>query len=270
MTHDDAPDDDGIPPVSYWSYLALDELLAAQRPRSDEHDELLFIVIHQVSELWFKQLLHELAHLQRRLEAADATSALHTLRRALAILKTLVGQMDVLETLTPRQFRSFRDRLGPASGFQSAQFRELEAVLGGRDERVLARHPADGPAHRALSAAMTRPAVFDSLMGYLRGCGYEVPAEVLQRDVASAYESHAGVQEVLLRVYADEGLAAQICERMVDLDEGVQEWRYRHVKLIERTIGQQPGTGGSAGAEYLRRTLFRPAFPDLWAVRSRL
>jgi tryptophan 2,3-dioxygenase len=271
MVEDDAHEDAGDDrPVSYWAYLALDELLAAQRPRSDEHDEMLFIVIHQVSELWFKQLLHELAHLQHRLEAADATSALHTLRRALAILKTLVGQMDVLETLTPRQFRSFRDRLGPASGFQSAQFRELEAVLGGRDERVLKSHPVDGPAHRAISAAMTRPAVFDSLLRYLRGCGYDVPAEALDRDVSAAYESHAAVQEVLLRVYGDEGLGAQICERMVDLDEGVQEWRYRHVKLIERTIGQQPGTGGSAGAEYLRRTLFRPSFPDLWAVRSRL
>src|SRR4051795_392924 len=181
-------------PTSYWSYLALDELLAAQRPRSDEHDELLFIVIHQVSELWFKQLLHELAHLQARLEAGDATSALHTLRRVLSILKTLVGQMDVLETLTPRQFRGFRDRLGPASGFQSSQFRELEAVLGGRDERVLVLHPSDGPAHRAISAAMTRPALFDSLLRYLGEGGYEVPAEVLQRDMAAAYEPHPGVQ----------------------------------------------------------------------------
>jgi tryptophan 2,3-dioxygenase len=269
MVHDDAPDDDGRQ-VSYWSYLALDEILAAQRPRSDEHDELLFIVIHQVSELWFKQLLHELAHVQGRLEATNAAAALHTLRRSLAILKTLVGQMDVLETLTPRQFRGFRDRLGPASGFQSAQFRELEAVLGGRDDRVLALHPSDGPAHGAISAAMARPALFDSLLRYLAECGYEVPAEVLQRDMAAAYEPHPGVQDVLLAAYGDEGLAAQICERMVDLDEGFQEWRYRHVKLIERTIGHQPGTGGSPGADYLRRTLFRPAFPDLWAVRSRL
>src|SRR4051794_14110133 len=127
------------PPVSYWSYLALDELLAAQRPRSEEHDELLFIVIHQVSELWFKQVLHELAHLQRALEGGDASAALQDLRRVLAILKTLVGQMDVLETLTPRQFAAFRRQLGPASGFQSAQFRELEAALGARDPAVIAR-----------------------------------------------------------------------------------------------------------------------------------
>src|SRR4051794_23801165 len=150
--------------LTYASYLGLEEVLAAQRPRSDEHDELLFIVIHQVSELWFKQLLHEFAHLQARLEAGDASSALHTLRRTLSILKTLVGQMDVLETLTPRQFASFRARLGPASGFQSAQFRELEAVLGARDPRVLALHPAGTPAHEAIRAAMARPALFDALL----------------------------------------------------------------------------------------------------------
>ncbi|HWH95199.1 MAG TPA: tryptophan 2,3-dioxygenase family protein [Baekduia sp.] len=261
---------DADEPVSYGSYLALDELLGAQRPRSDEHDELLFIVIHQVSELWFKQLLHELAHLQRRLAAGDATSPLHTLRRTLVILKTLVGQMDVLETLTPRQFAGFRQRLGPASGFQSAQFRELEAVLGGRDRRLLALHAAGGAAHAAIANAMARPALFDSLLRHLADAGYAVPAAALERDVAAPYEPDAGVQEVLLEVYGDEGLPAQICERMVDLDEGVQEWRYRHVKLIERTIGHQAGTGGSAGADFLRRTLFRPAFPDLWTVRSRL
>jgi tryptophan 2,3-dioxygenase len=257
-------------PVSYSSYLALDELLAAQRPRSEEHDELLFIIIHQVSELWFKQLLHELGHGQERLEAGDAAAALGTLRRALAILKTLVGQMDVLETLTPRQFAAFRERLGPASGFQSAQFRELEAVLGGRDQRVVARLEEGSAAREAIEAAMTRPALYDSLLTLLVANGYAVPAAVAGRDVGAAYEGDAAVQDVLLAVYADEDLAAQVCERMVDLDEGVQEWRYRHVKLIERTIGAKMGTGGSAGAEFLQRTLFRPAFPDLWAVRSRL
>ena len=257
-------------PVSYSSYLALDELLAAQRPRSDEHDELLFIIIHQVSELWFKELLHELAFAQARMEAGDATAALATLRRVLAILKTLVGQMDVLETLTPRQFAAFRDRLGPASGFQSAQFRELEAVLGARDRRVLALHPEGSEARAAVEAAMARPALFDSLLMFLAAEGYAVPQDVLARDVRAAYEGDEGVQAALLSVYADEGLAAQLCERMVDLDEGVQEWRYRHVKLIERTIGAKAGTGGSSGADFLARTLFRPAFPDLWAVRSRL
>jgi tryptophan 2,3-dioxygenase len=256
-------------PVSYWSYLALDELLAAQRPRSEEHDELLFIVIHQVSELWFKQVLHEVAHVQRALEGGDASGALEGLRRVLAIFKTLVGQMDVLETLTPRQFAAFRGQLGPASGFQSAQFRELEAALGARDDAAVARAP-EGVARERVAAAMARPAVFDSLLRYFAGSGSAVPAAVLERDVSSAYEGSEEVQEMVLSVYAEGGLGAQVCERLVDLDEGLQEWRYRHVKLIERTIGSKAGTGGSSGAEFLQRTLFRPAFPDLWAVRSRL
>lgn len=256
-------------PVSYRSYLALDELLAAQRPRSDEHDELLFIVIHQVSELWFKQVLHELAHLQRALEGGDATGALEDLRRVLAIFKTLVGQMDVLETLTPRQFAAFRGQLGPASGFQSAQFRELEAVLGARDPAVVERAPA-GEARERVAAAMARPAVFDSLLRYFSGSGRPVPPSVLGRDVTVAYEGSEAVQAMVLSVYAEDAFGAQVCERLVDLDEGLQEWRYRHVKLIERTIGSKAGTGGSSGAEFLQRTLFKPAFPDLWAVRSRL
>ena len=162
------------PALTYGAYLALDEVLGAQRPRSDEHDELLFIVIHQVYELWFKQLLHEAAHLQRRLEDGDTSHALHTLRRVLTILKVAVAQIDVLETMTPRQFLGFRDRLDAASGFQSAQFRELEAVLGRRDADVVDHYP-DGDDRRRLAAAMVRPSLFDSFLRYLAGEGYDVP-----------------------------------------------------------------------------------------------
>src|SRR3954452_19349227 len=143
--------------LTYTSYLALDEVLSAQRPRSEEHDELLFIVIHQVYELWFKQLLHELTYLQRRLEMGDSSRVLGTLKRVLTILKTIVAQIDVLETMTPRQFTMFRDRLAAASGFQSAQFRELEAVLGRRDPRVLHHYEPDSEEQRRLAAAMARP-----------------------------------------------------------------------------------------------------------------
>jgi tryptophan 2,3-dioxygenase len=256
--------------LTYSSYLALDEILGAQRPRSDEHDEMLFIVIHQVYELWFKQTIHELGYLQRRLELGDTAHALATLKRVLTILKTVVAQIDVLETMTPRQFTSFRRRLEAASGFQSAQFRELEAVLGRRDERVLDHHPPKSPARERIHAAMARPALFDSLLRYLVTQGYEMPREAIERDVRTTWEPSAAVQQVLLRVHRDDGDAAQVCERFVDLDEGVQEWRYRHVKMVERTIGASPGTGGSAGAQYLRTTLFTPAFPDLWAIRSEL
>ncbi len=256
--------------VHYSSYLALDEVLGAQRPRSEEHDEVLFIVIHQVYELWFKQLLHEFAALQRRFEDGDGPHALHTQGRVRAILKTIVAQIDVLETMTPRQFAGFRDRLESASGFQSAQFREVEAVLGRRDRRVLSHYPEDGEQRRRLEAAMARRSVFDSFLRYLDRSGYPVPAPALARDVTQPLEPSEEVQDVLLAVYAAESDPAHICESLVDIDEGLQEWRYRHVKMVERTIGAKMGTGGSPGAAYLRSTLSQPVFPDLWAIRTRM
>ncbi len=259
---------DDSPALTYGSYLALDEVLSAQRPRSEEHDELLFIVIHQVYELWFKQLLHELARVQDRLEAGDTSAVLVTLKRVLTILKVVVAQIDVLETMTPQQFLGFRGRLDAASGFQSAQFRELEAVMGRRDTSAIEHFP--GPARARIDAAMARPSLYDSFLLYLASQGYAVPPDVLERDVASSYQPSHAVQEVLLQVYRDEGVAAGVAERLVDLDEGLQEWRYRHVKMVERTIGAKPGTGGSPGAAYLRSTLSQPAFPDLWEIRSEL
>ncbi|WP_067473189.1 tryptophan 2,3-dioxygenase [Actinomadura hibisca] len=255
----------GDPAVTYGGYLRLDDLLACQEPRTDAHDELLFVIIHQVYELWFKQILHEAALLQTRLEAGQSAGALRTARRITKILKTVVGQMDVLETMTPRQFAGFRDALGSSSGFQSEQFRELEAVLGRR--AFPASDLRDDP---RLRAAVRRRSLFDSLLRYLGTQGHSVPAAALERDVREPWRADEAVQKALLAVYADEdGPAAEVCEALVDVDEGVQEWRYRHVKMVERTIGAQIGTGGSAGAEYLRATLFTPAFPDLWEVRSR-
>lgn len=259
---------DQHPALTYSSYLALDEVLSAQRPRSDEHDEMLFIVIHQVYELWFKQLLHEFAHLQQRLEDGDTPHVLHTSRRILTVLKVVVAQIDVLETMTPRQFTGFRGRLEASSGFQSAQFRELEAVLGRRDARVFKHYPADSPERERIADAMSRTSVFDSYLRYLETQGYATPESAVQRDVSEPLEPSTEVQAVLLAVYRDDGEPAQVAERLVDIDEGLQEWRYRHVKMVERTIGGKPGTGGSAGAAYLRTTLSQPVFPDLWAIRS--
>jgi tryptophan 2,3-dioxygenase len=257
--------------VSYASYLRIDELLALQLPRSDgpEHDEHLFIVIHQVYELWFKQVLHELAAVQRVLEAGDTDAALHLLNRVLKILKTLVAQVDVLETMTPLQFLSFRGRLESASGFQSAQFREIEAVLGSRAASAVKAHPR-GPARDRIVAAQSRPSLWSSFLRYLVGRGHPVPAAVLVRDPALPTVADADVQDVLLAVYRGDADAALVSERLVDLDEGIQEWRYRHVKMVERTIGTKPGTGGSSGVGYLLATLFQPVFPDLWEIRSRL
>ncbi|WP_424188315.1 tryptophan 2,3-dioxygenase [Actinokineospora sp. G85] len=258
MAHDAA--------LTYSTYLALDEVLGAQRPRSDEHDEPLFIAVHQVYELWFKQLLHEFDHLRTVLARGDTAHATRTLRRTLTIFKVIVAQVDVLETMTPSQFTSFRARLDASSGFQSAQFREIEAVLGRRDDSVLAHH-ACSP---ALAAAMARPSLFDSFLAYLVKHDYAVPEDLLTRDVTRPWEPSPALQEVLLAVYADDGGPSTIAEYLVDLDEGLQEWRYRHVKMVERTIGGKAGTGGSPGAAYLRGTLFTPVFPDLWAVRGSL
>ncbi|MEY9211883.1 tryptophan 2,3-dioxygenase [Thermobifida halotolerans] len=258
------------PAVSvYSSYLALDELLSVQRPNTDEHDEMLFVVVHQTHELWFKQLLHEFAGLQRSLAAGDAARALRLLHRSVAILRVAIFQIGVLETMGPSQFSGFRDHLG-GSGFQSAQFRELEAVLGARNRQAFQRYPEDSEERRRIEAAMTRPPLFDSLLGYLAAQGYPVPEERLRRDVSLPAEPSARVQDALVLVYRDDGVPAQICERLLELDQSVQEWRYRHVNMVQRIIGDKTGTGGSTGAAYLRTTLFTPAFPDLWAVRNAL
>jgi len=249
--------------LTYGTYLRLDELLSCQSPLTGSHDELLFVVIHQVYELWFKQLLHEAARLQARLEAGDGAAALATARRIAKILKTIVGQMDVLETMTPGQFASFRPQLGSSSGFQSIQFRYLEAVLGRRDFAVAA-------IDQVLAEIMARPPVFASLLRFLAVVGWDVPATALNSDPREPWASDEKVQALLVAVYARRGEPSEVCEALIDIDEGVQEWRYRHVKMVERIIGAKPGTGGSAGSSYLRSTLFRPAFPDLWEIRSRL
>jgi tryptophan 2,3-dioxygenase len=259
-------------PLTYGSYLRLDELLDLQTPVSDgpEHDEMLFIIVHQVYELWFKEVIHELKRLQELLEAGDAVRAQHTLKRVLTILKVLVAQLDVLETMTPLEFLSFRDRLETGSGFQSYQFRALELLLG-QKRRSAVDHYEPGTAARAMLEDMYgRPSIWDSFLGYLAGVGYPVPRADLERDVREPVQESPALQPVLIQVYRTDPVNTELSERLVDLDEGVQEWRYRHVKMVERTIGAKPGTGGSSGAEYLRRTLFRAAFPDLWAIRTEL
>jgi tryptophan 2,3-dioxygenase len=192
--------------------------------------------------------------------------ALHTLRRILSVLKIAVAQTDVLETMTPLDFLSFRDRLETASGSQSAQFRELEFVLGLKDRAVLGDFPPDERAR--LEARLVAPTIWDALLGHLSRRGHRIPSEALERDVRLRTQASEEVERVLIDVYRRDPESAQICERFVDLDEGVQEWRYRHVKMVERTIGTRRGTGGSSGVAFLKRTLFDPAFPDLWAVRA--
>jgi len=259
-------------PLTYARYLRIDELLGLQEPLSEgpEHDEMLFIVIHQVYELWFKQVLHEIKALQPALEDNDIPAALATFKRILTILKTLVAQVDVLETMTPVGFSSFRARLESASGFQSAQFREVEYLLGHKNLKMARHHPAESAGGQRLQELINQPTLYDSLLRFLAANGYPVPASLLERDVSQPIESSPELQAILLEIYRRDPGCTMVCERFVDLDEGLQEWRYRHVKMVERTIGAKTGTGGSEGADYLRKTLFQPLYEDLWAIRSEL
>ena len=256
------------PALTYAKYLAVDELLTLQRPLSDgpEHDELLFIIIHQTYELWFKQLLHEGEETQRALEAGDAHYAMALLGRIRTIMKICVAQIDILETMTPLQFNSFRSRLESASGFQSAQFRDFEALLGRRDLKA-ASH-LDPQSKARVEKRMREHSLWDSVLRFIISRGIALPKNVINRDVSEQYLPNEDVQKALLQLHAQDPLAALVCERLVDVDEGLQEWRYRHVKMVERTIGHKMGTGGSSGASYLASTLFKPVFPDLWEIRS--
>ena len=245
-------------PLTYGTYLHVDELLALQ-PLSGhppEHDELLFITIHQVYELWFKQILWELDRAVALLGEDDRARAQHSLKRVRTIVKVLVGQLDVLETMTPLEFASFRAHLQSGSGFQSAQFREVEFALGLTDPSAIRRAETDAARER-LQRRLDSPSLWDALLAHLNRTGHPVdPAD------------GTAVEDVLVELYRRDPDAAGLCESLVDLDEGLQEWRYRHVKMVERTIGAKVGTGGSDGAAYLRSTL-RPAFPALWSIRSR-
>jgi len=255
--------------LTYSSYLAVDELLNLQRPLSQgpEHDEMLFIIIHQTYELWFKQLIHEFAQAQRTMENGDTHYSLAILGRIRTILKVCVTQIDILETMTPLQFNAFRTYLSSSSGFQSAQFRKVEAILGRRDTRMAGHLPHDVQAENALITSGN--SVWDSALAYLAKRGHAIPTDVLNRDKSIGYESNLRVQDVLLEVHNKDPESSMVCERLVDIDEGMQEWRYRHVKMVERTIGHKIGTGGSSGVDYLASTLFNPVFKDLWEIRSR-
>lgn len=238
--------------------------------RPVEHDETLFIIIHQVYELWFKQQIHEADRLATLLTEGDLPRASRTLRRMLTILKTMVAQIDVLETMSPVDFLSFRSFLSSASGFQSWQFRAFEFTFGNKNAKALERYPEGSAERTALAARLAAPTIWDAFIQCLARCGHAVPAEVLARDVTAEITESSALQQILLEVYRTQRPESSLCELLVDFDEGVQEWRYRHVKMVERTIGFKQGTGGSAGAAYLRSTLFKPLFPDLWAIRSQL
>jgi tryptophan 2,3-dioxygenase len=256
------------PEVTYASYLHLDQLLTLQEPRSDppEHDELLFITIHQASELWFKTLLHELDKIKSDLSDNHLFRVISSFRRCVAIMGVVIDQFTVLETMTPLSFLRFRDRLDSSSGFQSMQFRELEAVLGTKRTAVFEHYPEDLFGREAAMERMRERSLPEHFLDFLELRGVAVPADARPAP-GESYQPNAAIQAALAEMYRSDGQYVILFDLMVDFDAALQEWRYRHVKLVERTIGDKAGTGGSLGVDFLKRSLFGRAFPDLWEMR---
>ena len=259
--------------ITYAGYLALDDLLSAQRPLSDQHDEMLFVVIHQTKELWLKQILHEVALAQSLIRDGDLVPAYKSLARVSRIQSVMTQSWDILSTMTPADYLKFRGVLGSSSGFQSDQFRRFETLLGLKDPTFLRFHEDRPEAHAALKAALAQPSLYDDALAQLAIAGLPVPAEVLNRDVTQPYEPSEGVEAAWLEVYRDTERwwpLYQLAEKLVDLDDALLTWRHKHVVTVERIIGRRRGTGGTEGVAYLASTLTRRCFPELWSLRTKL
>jgi tryptophan 2,3-dioxygenase len=259
--------------LSYAGYLHLDRLLDAQQPVSDHHDEMLFIVQHQVTELWLKLLIHELRSAMALIGTDDVPPALKRLARVKHILHQMFEQWAVLETLTPIEYAQFRGHLGAASGFQSLQYRTVEFLLGNKNPGMMAVFAYDPVGQDALAADLGAPSLYDEFLRALARAGHAVPRSVVERDWSVPYRADAGVVEVLRRIYAEpeqHWQAYETAEELVDLEESFQLWRFRHMKTVERIIGHKPGTGGSSGVSFLRQALDLTFFPELLAVRTQI
>ena len=261
--------------TTYAEYLRLDLLLAAQQPRSSppHHDELLFIIQHQTSELWMKLFIHELEAARALVKADQLEPAFKILARVGQIQRMLFEQWSVLETLTPTEYLEFRDVLGPASGFQSAQYRAIEYLLGNKDAQGLLAHRHTPDVHAWLSSLLQAPSLYDEFLRHLARRGLPVPEDRLNRDFTQPYEAHPGVMAVFRTIYADPARwwdGYEMAEKLVDVEERFQLWRFRHMLTVQRIIGGKPGTGGSAGVPFLRRALDLRFFPELWDVRTEL
>jgi tryptophan 2,3-dioxygenase len=259
--------------TSYGGYLALDVLLSAQRPRSKHHDEMLFIVQHQTAELWMKLMIHELAAAIEHVKADNLPPCFKILARVKQIQRQLFEQWAVLETLTPSEYLEFRDVLGPASGLQSFQFRAIEFLLGNKNPRRLELYKHDERTRSFLEALLKAPSLYDEYLRHLARRGMPVPKERVERDWSQPYEAHPGVVAVFRTIYDDPAKhwdAYDMCEKLVDVEENFQLWRFRHVKTVERVIGFKRGTGGTDGVAFLRKSLEVALFPELIDVRTHL
>ncbi|KGJ72507.1 tryptophan 2,3-dioxygenase [Cryobacterium roopkundense] len=261
--------------MSYGSYLDLPTLLAAQKPVStpEHHDELLFIIQHQTTELWLKLVLHELRAATESLRVDDLAPALKRIARVKHIQRTLTEQWSVLATLTPTEYAEFRGFLGNSSGFQSYQYRAVEFALGNKNRRMLSVFESDPAAHALLTAVLEAPSIYDEFLRYLARNGFDIPAEVLERDVTEAWVLHPDLVAVFRTIYenaSEHWSAYEACEELVDLEDNFQLWRFRHLKTVQRIIGMKPGTGGSSGAAFLQKALELTFFPELFAVRTEI
>jgi tryptophan 2,3-dioxygenase len=259
--------------MSYGDYLHLDQLLAAQVPLSGQHDELLFITLHHVQELWMKLLNHELDLAMDCLRRDALRPAFKALARISRIQTQLVEAWDVLTTMTPHDYLAFRDSLGSSSGFQSWQYRRIEFRLGARDAFMLQPHRHRPDILAPLEAAFRAPSLYDEALRLLARRGLPVPEAVLTRDVTQPHVANAGVAAAWAMVYEEAEARFdlyELAEELVDLEDAFQTWRFRHMKTVERIIGRRPGTGGSAGVAYLQGALERSFFPELWSVRTQL
>ena len=271
MSYFGLPADAGEPRLTYGSYLRIDELTGLQKLLSApaQHDELLFIVVHQVFELWFKQMLHELDALLARMREGEALGAQRLLRRCIEIQRVLIAQIKVLETMTPDDFLKFRDHLMPASGFQSAQFRALEFVSGAKSTRHLENYEAGSPERALLEKRLGEETVRDVFWSLLRARGFDAPGD----EQADADERTRRRVAALVAIYQQPETHYDLyllCESLIEYDEMFTLWRFHHVLMVERMIGSKPGTGGSPGAAYLRRTVEQRFFPELWEMRTSL
>lgn len=259
------------PALTYARYLRLDELLQQQVPRTDSHDEALFIVIHQASELWLKLCLHELTAARASIAASDVRPALKMLARVCAIQKQLVHSWDVLGTMTPSDYVSFRDALGTSSGFQSLQYRLIEFILGNKNSAHVERFRDDPAAYAVLSEALVAPGLYDETLRFLKRRGLQIPQSSVERDFSQPYVASREVEAAWLSIYRDPGSywdLYELGEKLVDLEDRFQIWRYAHLRTVERIIGRKPGTGGTPGVPYLARVLDQKFFPELFSVRT--
>ncbi|HEY6323340.1 MAG TPA: tryptophan 2,3-dioxygenase family protein [Thermoanaerobaculia bacterium] len=261
--------------LTYGSYLHVPELLSLQRELSQpaHHDELLFIISHQVYELWFKQLLHEVAAVCDWLDRDEPLRAAQLFDRLHAIQHLLIEQIPLLETMFAVDFAQFRDHLRPASGFQSVQFRRLEFLCGAKNPRMIDLVGEDEESRRDLAEALRQPTLYDHFLRHLARSGFPIPAAVLARDVTLPHQPDEGVVDALLVLYQEPGrhyAHFRLAEHLLQLDERFAIWRFHHVKMVERMIGSRTGTGGSSGAKYLSTTLGMRFFPEIWLVRDRL